>query len=177
MLTEIPGGRGVVSVNTNLPNLLIAKALKEGAIEELADWRFERAEVPVGRSRLDFLLARPDGRQLALEVKSVTLVENGVALFPDAVTARGVRHLNELSRLARKVGWEAAVLFVLQRPDADRIEAARALDPAFADALTDARRAGVRVLGRRCEVTLERVTLGDPLPVARQDLTERDSSP
>ncbi len=94
----------------------------------------------------------------------MTLVEGGVALFPDAVTARGTRHLRALEALAAREGWEAAVLFVVQRPDCDRVLAARSIDPAFADALAEARAGGVRVLARRCHVSLDAVRLGAPLP-------------
>ncbi|MEQ9569645.1 MAG: DNA/RNA nuclease SfsA, partial [Longimicrobiales bacterium] len=104
-------------------------------------------------------------RRLVVEVKSVTLVDDGVALFPDAVTARGARHVDELAALAARPGWEAAVLFVLQREGAREIRAAAELDPRFAERLDAARRAGVRVLGRRCRVSETAVTLGDPVPV------------
>jgi sugar fermentation stimulation protein A len=163
VLVESPDGQGLVSVDTTLPNRLIHRALAADALEEFAGWTLERAEFPLGRSRIDFLLARDD-RRLALEVKSVTLVEGGVALFPDAVTARGARHVKELEEVAGREGWEAAILFVLQRPDAHRIEAARSIDPVFADALADAKAAGVRVLGRRCRVTPRRIELGSPVP-------------
>lgn len=181
VLVESPDGTGLVSVDTTRPNQLIHRALEAGALTELADWTLERAEFPLGRSRIDFLLARHSSadpsdtvthrRKLALEVKSVTLVEDGVALFPDAVTARGARHVRELAEIAGMVdddgvAWEAAILFVLQRDDGHRIEAARSIDPDFADALTEARAAGVRILGRRCRVTLERLELGEPVPAS-----------
>lgn len=182
VLVEAPDGEGLVSVDTTMPNRLIHRALEAGALDELAGWELERAEVPLGASRIDFLLsrrARPErpgaaphgGRRLALEVKSVTLVEDGVALFPDAVTARGARHVRELAEVAGRVDgdgwrWEAAILFVLQRDDAHRIEAARSIDPDFADALAEAKAAGVRVLGRRCRVTKNRLELGEPVPAS-----------
>ena len=101
---------------------------------------------------------------LYLEVKSVTLVEDGRALFPDAVTARGTRHLGELAELARQ-GTATAVLFVAQRDDVREIEAARSIDPTFTEALADARRAGVQVHGRRCRVSAAGVELLDSVPV------------
>lgn len=168
VLVEAPDGEGLVSVDTTLPNRLVRRALEAGVLEELEGWALERAEFRLGRSRIDFLLAR-EGRRLALEVKSVTLVEDGVALFPDAVTARGARHVRELADVAGSVDaegrrWEAAILFVLQRPDAGRIEAARSIDPDFAEALAEAKAAGVRVLGRRCRVTPSRLELGAAVP-------------
>lgn len=136
MLAEAPeaDGGGWVSVNTRMPNLLVRRALADGALEELDGWRLVRHEVPWGDSRLDFLLGDEEGRKLYAEAKSVTLVEDGVALFPDAVTARGARHLEELIHAVEE-GHEAAVLFVLQRPDADRIVAARRIDPVFSETL------------------------------------------
>ncbi len=153
-----------ISVVTTLPNELAAEALETGRIVELADWEVAAREHSWGRSRFDFLLARGDDRML-LEVKSVTLVKGRHALFPDAVTARGARHVAELAA-AREAGFDAAVLFVVQRRDADSVTAARAIDPAFADALAAARGSGVRMLGYRCRVTLEEAAITGPIPVA-----------
>jgi sugar fermentation stimulation protein A len=169
VLVESPDGKGLVSLNTTLPNRLIHRALEARALDELEGWQLERAEFAMGRSRIDFLLTREPSRRLALEVKSVTLVEDGVALFPDAITARGARHVRELAAIAGSVddsgaSWEAAILFVLQRDDAHRIEAARSIDPDFAHALAAAKDAGVRVLGRRCRVFPDRLELGEPVP-------------
>jgi sugar fermentation stimulation protein A len=165
VLVETPDGAGLVSVDTTMPNRLVHRALEADALDEFAGWSLERAEWTHGRSRIDFLLAR-DARKLALEVKSVTLVEDGVALFPDAITARGARHVRELADLARQDRWEAAILFVLQRDDAHRVEAARSIDPAFADALAQAKDAGVQVLARRCRVTLDGLELAGPVPAS-----------
>lgn len=181
VLVDRPGGEGLVSVDTTLPNRLVGAALEAEWLDELRGWRLAAREWSHGRSRFDFLLRshrgttpdhdlpirdRPEPDHLVLEVKSVTLVEDGVALFPDALTARGARHVRELAEIAARDGWEGAVLFVLQRPDADRIVAARSIDPDFADALEGARRAGVRLLGRRCRVEPDRVTLGARVDVA-----------
>jgi len=102
---------------------------------------------------------------MALEVKSVTLVEEGVGLFPDAVTERGARHVRDLAEIAERPGWEAGILFVLQRSDAQEVRAARSIDPKFAEALSEAKAAGVRILGRRCRVFQDRIELSDPVPV------------
>lgn len=165
LLVEAPGtdAEGWVSVNTTMPNRLVDEALRRGVLEELEGWSYVRREVRYGRSRLDFLLEDGDGRSLYVETKSVTLVEDSVALFPDAVTARGARHVEELAAAVAE-GHEAAVLFVLQRPDARRIVAARAIDPVFSDTLARAEAAGVRILGRRCRVGWEGIELGGPVP-------------
>lgn len=165
VLVESPRGDELVSLDTTLPNRLVHRALREQALEELEGWTLERAEVTMGRSRLDFLLSRrEDGARMAVEVKSVSLVEEEMALFPDAVTARGTRHVEELEAIAQRPGWQAAVLFVLQRSGAREIRAARSIDPDFADALEKAGARGVKILGRRCRVFLDRVELGPSVP-------------
>lgn len=165
VLVETPRGDELVSLDTTLPNRLVRRALQEQALEELKGWTLERAEVTMGRSRLDFLLSRgEDGARMAVEVKSVSLVEEEVALFPDAVTARGTRHVEELEAIAQRPGWQAAVLFVLQRSGAREIRAARSIDPDFAEALEEAGARGVKILGRRCRVFLDRVELGPSVP-------------
>lgn len=166
VLCERPEGSGFVSLDSTLPNRLIARALADGAIEEFTGWLLVSSEFKMGHSRWDFLLEKPAGTRLLLEVKSVTLVENKVGFFPDAVTVRGAKHLRELAQVAQRPGWKAAVLFVMQRDDAVRIEAARAIDPVFAGALAEAKTAGVRIFGRRCKVTLTNITLGDRVPVS-----------
>ena len=162
LLVESPDGSGWVSLNTTMPNRLVLKALQSGAMEEFDGWSYAGREVRYGASRLDFAMER-GGRRLYIEAKSVTLVEDGVALFPDAVTARGARHLRELMDAVAE-GHEAAVLFVLQRSGAGRIVAARRIDPVFSDTLAEAEAAGVRVLGRRCLVEWEGITLAEAVP-------------
>jgi sugar fermentation stimulation protein A len=162
-LVEAPSGE-LVSVVTTLPNEMVGEALRAGWIAELADWRIEAREHTWGRSRFDFLLVRGEEKRMLLEVKSVTLVEDRRALFPDAVTARGARHVRELAE-AMGLGFEATVLFVVQRRDATSVTAARAIDPSFANALKGASEAGVHLLGYRCEITLEAARITEPLPV------------
>jgi sugar fermentation stimulation protein A len=170
LLVEAPGGAGWVSLNTTLPNRLIERALRLGALQEFDGWHLVRREVPYGSSRLDFLLEDGSGNRQYVEVKSVTLVHNEVALFPDAITARGARHVEELT-LAVVAGHQASVLFVLQRPDAGRIVAARAIDPLFSDTLAKAEMMGVQVLGRRCHVSWEGIALGASIPASAGDPT------
>jgi sugar fermentation stimulation protein A len=159
-------GRTWVGLHTGRANALVAAALEAGALEPLAGYREIRREVPDGKgSRLDFRLAGGRRRKpLWLEVKSVTLAESGVARFPDAVTARGRRHMQTLERL-RADGARAAVLFVVQRGDCARVEPADDVDPAYGEALRRAARAGVEVLAVRARVAPGRLTLDGPLPV------------
>jgi sugar fermentation stimulation protein A len=163
-LVEAPSGE-LVSLVATYANDLVEHALAAGRIGELAGWRIERREYRWGSSRFDFLLACDGGEErMLLEVKSVTLVEDGCALFPDAVTARGTRHVTQLAR-STEDGYRATVIFVVQRADAASVTAARSIDPVFANALAEARDRGVSLLGYRCRVTMTEAKLTEPIPV------------
>jgi len=163
-------GDTLVGVHTGRTNRLAEEALAAGAIPALAAFPRVRREVRVGAdSRLDLVLERddPDGGAPArcfVEVKNVTLAADGAALFPDAVTARGVKHLEELTRQAA-AGHAAAMLYVVQRGDCQRVSPADAIDPAYGAALRRALAAGVRAWGLRFAVTPEAVTFECVLPV------------
>jgi sugar fermentation stimulation protein A len=122
-----------------------------------------RREKVFGSSRFDLYLEREELR-LFTEVKGVTLVRDGTAFFPDAPTERGRKHLLELAQ-ARRAGYAAAMLFLVQRDDALRFSPNRETDPAFADALAEAAAAGVEVLCFDCEVTADSMTARSPVPV------------
>lgn len=155
----------LVSVDARLPNRLVAEALAAGRLAPLAGYGLVQPEVRAGASRLDFLLSDgPDGKRCWLEVKSVTLVEDGSALFPDAPTTRGVRHLEELATL-RRSGERVAVGFVVQRSDALRFRPHPTADPAFAAALRRVHAEGVEVYAWRCAVSHSAIELTDSLPL------------
>jgi sugar fermentation stimulation protein A len=152
-----------VGVNTALPNNLVAMAIQYGMVPELISYPRVCREVRCGKnSRLDFRLEGDPGA-CYLEVKSVTLAENRVARFPDAVTERGTRHLEELMALQRQ-GHRAVMLFLVQRNDADIFQPADAIDPVYGDALRRAANAGVEVLVYRAEVSPSAIRWGGPLP-------------
>ena len=155
---------GWVSADAHLPNALVEEGLRHGAVPGFRGFRLLRREPVVGRSRMDFLLAR-GGRRCLLEVKSVTLVEDGVALFPDAPTERGRKHLTHLIA-ARGRGLLAAVLFVVQRRDVRAFAPNEQADPEFGAALRRASRSGVRVRALRCRVGPEGVWLDRSLPIS-----------
>lgn len=140
-----------VSVDARLPNQLVAEALAAGRIDPLAGYPAVRREVTHGFSRFDFLLEGSDRTPCLLEVKSVTLVIDGLGCFPDAVTERGRRHVRELAE-AVGAGFRAAVLFVVQRDDAAGLRPHDESDPAFGQALRQAARAGVEVYAYGCRV-------------------------
>lgn len=163
LLLVAPSGGDWVAVDARLANRLLYEALTGQGLRALQGYTHVRAEVVAGGSRMDFLLTGPAGRCL-VEAKSVTLVRNGVALFPDAPTDRGRRQLHDLVQ-ARREGLEAAVVFVVQREDASSLQPNRALDPAFAAALYQAAGAGVALLAYRCHVCPQGVALADRIPV------------
>ena len=131
-----------VSVDTSLPNRLAERLFRENRLPGFPECTDLRREVTRGHSRFDFLITGVGGAEILVEVKSVTLVENGAARFPDAPTVRGARHVRELTEIVRD-GGRAAVLFVVQRDDADHVEPKADTDPDFAEALRLAEKAGV----------------------------------
>jgi sugar fermentation stimulation protein A len=163
----------LVSIDARLPNRLLYETLRQAQdealqadrIAEFAGYAQVRREVAYGQSRLDLVLeGGPDGGRCFIEAKSVTLVKEGVALFPDAPTERGRRHLGELAR-AKAEGHRAAVVFVVQRDDAIRFSPHDEADPAFGQALREAAQADVEVYAYKCRVSEEEVALDAPLPV------------
>lgn len=124
--------------------------LADGRIPGLGKGLEVLREVRHGKSRIDFCVVGPRGARTLVEVKSVSLVEGGRALFPDAPTVRGARHVRELTAHVRK-GGRAMILFVVQRPDARSVSPNPRTDPAFTAALGEAREAGVmlRAVGFR----------------------------
>ncbi len=142
-----------VSVDSQLPNRLIQKALKERVLSPFTLYGKIRKEYTYGASRLDFYL-EGEGPPCLMEVKSVNLVIDGIAMFPDAPTSRGTRHLQELIS-ARKEGYRSAVVFVIQRDDAISFSPNKGTDPYFALNLKKARHAGVEVYAYICSVSPE----------------------
>lgn len=153
-------------VNTLHPNRLVAEALAEGAIPELAGYESHRREVKYGtNSRVDFLLTGPGKPTTWLEVKNCHLRRTGaLAEFPDCVAARSSKHLKELEAMVA-AGDRAVVLFVVQRTDCEAFAACADLDPAFARGLDQAMAAGVEVLVYACEVGPDGVRISRRLPL------------
>ncbi len=155
----------LVSMNSHLPNRLLQTALNQGALPWFAQYDTVRTEVPFGESRLDFQLSHNRDHVCWLEAKSVTLVSSGAAMFPDAPTDRGRRHLRELIKAVRQ-GDRAAVVFVVQRDDATSFAPRDRTDPAFGQALREAAAAGVEIRALRCTVTTTSICLGGPIPIS-----------
>jgi sugar fermentation stimulation protein A len=169
---DFGGGLELVGVNTAHPNRLVAEALAAGIVPELAGYASIRREVGYGAgafggaSRIDFLLEGEGRPSCYLEIKNVHLMRRpGLAEFPDSVTARGARHLDELAAMAA-AGARAVMLYVVQIGSAETFSLARDIDPVYGRAFDRARAAGVEALAWRCRLTPQGIDLMQPIPVA-----------
>lgn len=153
-----------VGVNTSHPNGLVHEAILQGKIPELAGYDQIRREVPYGtNSRIDLFLSGPSGN-CHLEVKNVTLVEGDLALFPDAVTLRGQKHLHELLRVVRE-GGRGIIFFVVQRSGARALAPADAIDPDYGRLLRLSVKGGVEALAYQADVEPGEICLSRRIPV------------
>lgn len=151
-------------INTGLPNRLVREAIENGTAAELQGYESIRPEVAYGEhSRIDLLLESP-GQRCFVEVKNVTLVEDGRALFPDAVTTRGQKHLNELMRVVRE-GDRGVIFFTVQRGDGTSVSPADAIDPEYGRLLRLAMKSGIEALAYRALVTPQEIVLTERLPI------------
>ena len=162
-LVLVDMGQALASADARAPNTLLAESVANGHLKQFAGYTDIRREVTFGDSRLDLMLEGPQGR-CYIEAKSVTLVENGVGLFPDAPTVRGAKHLRTLITVL-EAGHRAAVVFVGQRPDANAFATNDPSDPELAEALRSAVMAGVEAYAYNCEVTERSIRLDHSLPI------------
>jgi len=152
---DLGEGSNLAGINTGRPNALVAEAIGAGTMPELAGYAALRREVKYGvNSRIDILLSGgPDGRDCYVEVKNVHLMrEAGLAEFPDSKTERGAKHLRELSQMVAQ-GHRAAMVFLVQRGDAQSFKLASDIDPAYAAAYRAAAAAGVEMLCYACDLS------------------------
>lgn len=151
-------------VDTSLPNRALRAALTAREIAPLAHYATVKPEVKYGEnSRIDFLLTDPALPDAYVEVKSVTLSrQHGLAEFPDSVTARGAKHLNELARVAA-AGHRAVLFYLVQRTDCSRVSVARDIDPVYGAAFEAAQDAGVEVIAYDTLISPQEITIGRAL--------------
>ena len=163
-LVELEGDH-LAGIDTAVPNRVVREALLARAVPEIGQYADVRAEVPYGeKSRVDFLLTG-DGPDIYVEVKNVHLRRtDDLAEFPDCVTARGARHLDELSDMVAQ-GHRAVMLYLVQRTDCARFALARDLDPAYGQAFDRARDAGVEVVCADTVISTRGVSLGKAIDV------------
>lgn len=164
-LIAVEKGSRMVNMDSQIPNKVVKEWLE-------ADHLFEnitriQPEFTYGNSRFD-LYVEADGKRIFIEVKGVTLEQDGVVRFPDAPSDRAVKHVEEL-KAAVKEGYEAYVFFVIQMKDVRYFTPNMDTHPAFGEALRDAARAGVHVLAYDCEVSSDRIAIADKVPVVLED--------
>ncbi len=161
---ELVRGDGFwVGVNTQVPNKMLWLAWEYRLVPELTGYKHFRSEALIGQSRLDACLEGPAGR-MWVEAKNVTLVEDERACFPDAVSSRASRHMQELSALSRQ-GHRVACFFLVQRPDCGCFGPADFIDPGFAREFRQAADSGLEILAYRTIITPAGISLGERLPV------------
>jgi len=152
-----------ISVDSRAPNKLVLEALRNRDLEEFSEYSIIKPEHPYGRTKFDFFLSNGQ-RRCFLEVKSCTLVKYGAALFPDAKTERGTRHVQDLLK-AKNEGYRACVLFIIQRTDAQVFSPNDETDPEFGKALRQAAKHGVEVYAYCSELVKDKITLKEKVKV------------
>lgn len=167
-MVEADLGQGpvLVGINTNHPNRLVAEAVANGDIPEIAGYATLRREVKYGlSSRIDLLLEDPAKGLAYVEIKNVHLSRTaGLAEFPDSVTERGTKHLSELASMVG-AGHRAVMVYLIQRADAERFTLAADIDPRYAAAFAEAQAAGVEAIAYACHLTPEEITIARPIPI------------
>jgi sugar fermentation stimulation protein A len=164
---ELVEANGVlVGINTSYPNALVEEAILGGTITELAGYETLRREVKYGKnSRIDILLEDDNRPKAYIEVKNVTLVrEPGLAEFPDAVTARGAKHLSELADMVDE-GHRAVMVYLVQYPGCERFKLARDIDPAYGEAFDEARKRGVEAVAYLCDISPQQIKPVRAIPI------------
>lgn len=159
LITVRKGGR-LINMDSQAPNTAAAEWLASGGLGNVEELRRETVWED---SRFDFSFTL-DGKPCLLEVKGVTLEQDGICAFPDAPTERGAKHLRGLIRAA-KAGFGTYVLFVIQMADVQFLHPNWVTDPSFSAALREAAASGVMVLAMDCHVTYDTMTIRDPVPV------------
>lgn len=154
----------LVSVDARLPNTIVAGAVDRGELPEFAGYTVKKREVKFGQSRLDMVLEDQRQHRLYVEVKSVTLVSEGLARFPDAPTERGTRHLGELAAAVVE-GNRAAVVFLIQREDATAFSPNDTTDPLFGRMLRQVTEAGVEAYAYICKISADEIKICGSVPV------------
>ena len=159
-LITVQKGDRLINMDSQAPNAAAKEWLLAGGLGRIEDLR---PETRWGDSRFDFAFQK-EGRPCFLEVKGVTLESDGVCAFPDAPTERGVKHLQELTKLAQQ-GFGAYVLFVIQMENVKYLHPNDATDPAFGKALRQAHDAGVQILAMDCDITPDTMVIRNPVEV------------
>lgn len=153
----------LVNIDSQAPNVVVAEALAAGKLTEFGSVDLVRREMKYRNSRFDLYFEKGE-RKGFIEVKGVTLEKNGVALFPDAPTSRGKKHLLEMA-MAAKEGYMTAIIFLIQMKGCLRFEPNKTMDAFFTESLYEAARHGVQILAYDSIVTEKKIVLDQSVPV------------
>ena len=162
-LIEMPAS--LVGVNTLVPNRLVFESVKAGVVPELFGYKAVKPEVKISaRSRIDLALTAVDRKRCYVEIKNCTLVENRVALFPDAVTSRGLKHITELQAIM-DTGCRGVMFYFIQRMDAAAFKPADQIDPKYGEGLRSAVKRGLEILAYDVAMDLKGIKLNRKIPI------------
>ena len=162
-LIAVYKGDLLINMDSQVPNEVVFEAIKAGKVPEIGPVSFVKREVSFLNSRFDIYYEAEESKGF-LEVKGVTLEDNGIALFPDAPTLRGKRHLEELVK-AKEAGYETGVLFLIQMRGPGVFQPNRKTDPGFGSALDLAQKSGVSLLAYDCVVKEGSIEIGRSVPI------------
>ncbi len=162
-LIKIP--QTMIGINTLLPNKLVKQSIENNLIKELSGYEHVRAEVKTSsHTRLDLLLESEAKEKCYVEIKNCTLVEDGMAMFPDAVTTRGQKHLDELEYLVSQ-GHRGVIFFLIQRMDARAFKPAEMIDKVYAEKLKKVVKNGVEIITRDTVIDTQVIRIRNVIPV------------
>ncbi|MCK5695463.1 MAG: DNA/RNA nuclease SfsA [Desulfobacula sp.] len=162
-LIKVP--QTMIGINTLVPNKLVKQAIENDLIKELSGYEHVRAEVKTSsHTRLDLLLENEAKEKCYVEIKNCTLVEEGMAMFPDAVTTRGQKHLDELERLVSQ-GHRGVIFFLIQRMDAKAFKPAAMIDKVYAEKLKKVVKNGVEIITRDTIIDTQVIRIRNAVPV------------
>ncbi|MCI2000997.1 MAG: DNA/RNA nuclease SfsA [Clostridia bacterium] len=162
-LVAVYKGDMLINMDSQIPNDVAEEGIMKGIVTKIGMPDLVKREVPFSKSRFDIYFEKDDIKGF-IEVKGVTLEKNGTAMFPDAPTLRGLKHVNELIK-AKEEGYYAALLFVIQFEDASVFRPNEDTDPEFAEALRNAKKAGVNIIAYKCKVKENEIILDKEVEV------------
>ncbi len=150
----------MIGINTQIPNKLVKQAIENNLISELSGYDRIKPEIKTSdHTRLDLVLEKSSGEKCYVEIKNCTLVEDGIAMFPDAVTTRGQKHLDELRYLV-SLGHRGVIFYLIQRTDAKIFQPANMIDPVYADKFNKALKNGVEIIIRDTIIDTKTISIG-----------------
>ncbi len=160
----IHNGKTWIGVNTSLANKIVFEGLRSKVVSSLSHYNIIKPEKKIYDSRLDFHLSNEKGQECFVEVKNVTLLHEDKAKFPDAVTARGLKHLQLLNKL-HQAGHHCVMLYLISREDITHFEPAWHIDPTYSKKLSEINKAGIEILAYQCKLSPKEIILDNALEI------------